>query len=386
MFRDKIYRHFFSELSKHFFIVIVALSTIVWAVQSVNFLDLIVEDGHSVALYLKYSFLNVTKIVTKFIPLSFLVSLIFTIGKFESDSELMALWTSGLSKVKIANFFFKVSVLVTFLQLFLACVLNPAVLNHSRGLIKSSDINFVSGTIKTNQFNDTIEGLTIFAEGKNKNGEFENIFIRDDSKILKGFDNNKDTSNITIFARKAKLIDTGNSMLALQEGSIQSENKDGKIKSVDFSKTQLNLSGMKTKSIIQAKVQETNTINLIKCLLINNKDFESREKRIINCPDRDKIEVLAEINRRFGMPLYIPIIALMCSFLLVNREESRYNNLYKYVFGGSAFFILVIAEILVRYSGISYYYSIIYYLFPLLLMPVLYLGIVRKFYFENLKN
>ena len=386
MFRDKIYRHFFSELSKHFFIVIVALSTIVWAVQSVNFLDLIVEDGHSVALYLKYSFLNVTKIVTKFIPLSFLVSLIFTIGKFESDSELMALWTAGLSKVKIANFFFKVSILVTLLQLFLACILNPAVLNHSRSLIKSSDINFVTGTIKTNQFNDTIEGLTIFAEGKNENGEFENIFIRDDSKILKGFDNNKDTSNITIFAKKAKLIDTGNSMLALQEGSIQSENKEGKIKSVDFSKTKLNLSGMKTKSIIQAKVQETNTINLIRCLLIKNQDFENRKKRIINCPDRDKIEVLAEINRRFGMPLYIPIVALLCSFLLINREESKYNNLYKYAFGGSAFFILVIAEILVRYSGISFYYSIIYYLFPLLLMPVLYLGIVRKFYYENLRN
>ena len=386
MFRDKIYRHFFSELSKHFFIVIVALSTIVWAVQSVNFLDLIVEDGHSVALYLKYSFLNVTKIVTKFIPLSFLVSLIFTIGKFESDSELMALWTAGLSKVKIANFFFKVSILVTLLQLFLACILNPAVLNHSRSLIKSSDINFVTGTIKTNQFNDTIEGLTIFAEGKNEDGEFENIFIRDDSKILKGFDNNKDTSNITIFAKKAKLIDTGNSMLALQEGSIQSENKEGKIKSVDFSKTKLNLSGMKTKSIIQAKVQETNTINLIRCLLIKNQDFENRKKRIINCPDRDKIEVLAEINRRFGMPLYIPIVALLCSFLLINREESKYNNLYKYAFGGSAFFILVIAEILVRYSGISFYYSIIYYLFPLLLMPVLYLGIVRKFYYENLRN
>ena len=56
MFSDKIYRHFFSELSKHFFIVLFKLSAIVWAVQSVNFLDLIVEDGHSVALYLKYSF------------------------------------------------------------------------------------------------------------------------------------------------------------------------------------------------------------------------------------------------------------------------------------------------------------------------------------------
>ena len=106
MFSDKIYRHFFSELSKHFFIVLFALSAVVWAVQSVNFLDLIVEDGHSIGLYLKYSFLNVIKILTKFIPLSFLVSLIITIEKFDSDNELMVLWTSGLSKIDIIKFFF----------------------------------------------------------------------------------------------------------------------------------------------------------------------------------------------------------------------------------------------------------------------------------------
>ena len=45
--------------------VLFALSAVVWAVQSVNFLDLIVEDGHSVALYIKYSSLNVVKILTE---------------------------------------------------------------------------------------------------------------------------------------------------------------------------------------------------------------------------------------------------------------------------------------------------------------------------------
>ena len=107
MFSDKIYRHFFSELSKHFLIVLFALSAIVWSVQSVNFLDLIVEDGHSVGLYLKYSLMNVVKILTKFIPLSFLISLIITIEKFDNDNELMALWTAGLSKIKIINFFLR---------------------------------------------------------------------------------------------------------------------------------------------------------------------------------------------------------------------------------------------------------------------------------------
>ncbi len=382
MFSDKIYRHFFSELSKHFLIVLFALSVIVWAVQSVNFLDLIVEDGHSVALYLKYSMLNVVKILTKFIPLSFLISLIVTIEKFDNDNELMALWTAGLSKVKIVNFFFKVSLLVTVLQLFLACLVNPTILNHSRSLVKSSDINFVASTIKTNQFNDTVEGLTIFAEEKTDDGFFKNIFIRDESKILKSLDSDQNTSNLTIFAKKAKLFDdNGANALVLHEGTIHSEKKEGKIKVVDFRKTRLNLSGMKTKSITQPKVQETKSQILIKCFLRNN-----NEKKLLNCPDQEKIEVLSEINRRFGMPLYVPFVALLCSFILINREESKFSGLYKYIYGGLSFTILIVAEILVRYSGLSYYYSIIYYLFPVIFIPLLYLEILRKFSFENYRK
>ena len=382
MFSDKIYRHFFSELSKHFLIVLFALSVIVWAVQSVNFLDLIVEDGHSVALYLKYSMLNVVKILTKFIPLSFLISLIVTIEKFDNDNELMALWTAGLSKVKIVNFFFKVSLLVTVLQLFLACLVNPTILNHSRSLVKSSDINFVTSTIKTNQFNDTVEGLTIFAEEKTDDGFFKNIFIRDESKILKSLDSDQNTSNLTIFAKKAKIFDdNGANALVLHEGTIHSEKKEGKIKVVDFKKTRLNLSGMKTKSITQPKVQETKSQILIKCFLRNN-----NEKKLLNCPDQEKIEVLSEINRRFGMPLYVPFVALLCSFILINREESKFSGLYKYIYGGLSFTILIVAEILVRYSGLSYYYSLIYYLFPVIFIPLLYLEILRKFSFENYRK
>ena len=378
MFSDKIYKHFFSELSKHFFIVLFALTIIVWTVQSVNFLDLIVEDGHSIGLYLKFSLLNVIKIITKFIPLSFLVSIIFTIQKFDSDNELMALWTAGLSKIKIINFFFKVSILVTLLQLILACLVNPTLLNHSRSLIKSSNINFVTSTIKTNQFNDTVEGLTIFVEEKTDNGSFKNILIRDESKIIKSLDNDKDSGNLTIFAKRAKLFDSENSLLVLEDGTMHSENKKGEIKVVDFKKTRLNLSGMKTKSIIQTKVQETRSDYLLKCLIKIND-----QEKLLNCPEKRKIEVLAEINRRFGMPLYVPFVALLCSFLLINREESKYAGMYKYYYGSMSLLILVMAEILVRYSGFSYYYSLIYYLFPVIFMPILYLEPPRLTPLEN---
>ena len=63
------------EQIKSFFLILFSLSLIAWTVRSVNFLDLIVESGYSTKTYFTYSMLNLTNIVTKFIPLSFLISL-----------------------------------------------------------------------------------------------------------------------------------------------------------------------------------------------------------------------------------------------------------------------------------------------------------------------
>ena len=96
--------------------------------------------------------------------------------------------------------------------------------------------------------------------------------------------------------------------------------------------------------------------------------------------------VLSEINRRFGMPLYIPVITLIVCFLLNQRNENRFKNYFKYIYAIIAFLILVVAEILVKYSGKSFNNSLIYYFTPLLLMPIIYLEIIRNFLYENLRK
>ena len=95
---------------------------------------------------------------------------------------------------------------------------------------------------------------------------------------------------------------------------------------------------------------------------------------------------MSEFNRRFGMPLYIPYVALLSSFLLISRNDSKRKGIYKYFYFGGAFVTLVMAEILVRYSGKSLTYSMLYYLVPIISIPILYLILFRKFYFENLKG
>ncbi len=384
MLSNKIYKHFFFELSRYFFLVLFTFSIIVWTVQAVNFLDLIVDDRHGVWVYLNYSLLNVPKILTKFIPLSFFIALFITILKFEEENEFMILWTAGLNKINIVNFFFKVSILVTVLQLFFAGIVNPKFLNYSRSLIKSSNLDYVSTMIKSNRFNDTIEGLTIYVEKKDENGLLKNIFIRDDGQVLKSLENSEDTNNVTIIAKEGKIIGRSNgNYLSLKNGTIQKENEKKEIQSINFIKTNMLLEGLKTKSITMPKVQETSTKTLLECVFRKKDEVQ----KLLNCPKtKSKVDTLGEINRRFGMPLYIPAMSLILSFLLISRTESKRKNLYKYLYFATGFTILVTAEILVRYSGKSFLYSNMYYLIPLLSMPLLYLLLFRNFYNENLKD
>ena len=81
MLQNKIYQNFIKEILKTFLVILFGLSLIAWTVRAVNFLDLIVESGYSVSTYFQYSFLNLFAILTKFIPLAFLLSLMIFIAK-----------------------------------------------------------------------------------------------------------------------------------------------------------------------------------------------------------------------------------------------------------------------------------------------------------------
>ena len=107
--KNKIYRYFFSEFIRYFTVTLFALTSIIWTIQAVNFLDLVTDDGHAFRIYLFYSFLTIPKIITKLIPFSFLIASILTILKLEKDNELIILWTSGLNKIRIVNLIFYIS-------------------------------------------------------------------------------------------------------------------------------------------------------------------------------------------------------------------------------------------------------------------------------------
>ena len=373
--KKTIYKYIFYEFLRYFATSLFTLAAIVWTVQAVNFLDLVTDDGHSFSIYFMYSILTSSKVLTKLIPFCFLIAIVLTIIKLEKDNELIALWTAGLNKIFIVNHIILISLIIMFLQLLLTVSLNPTLLNLSRSLLKNSELQFVSAMFKKKVFNDSVKGLTIFIEEKTDKNTYKNIFIRDQNRIL----STVGTKSSTIIAKSGYMSDD-EKVLFLFNGTIQKVSDNGNINIIKFEKTSFNIAKVSTKSISQPKMQETSTILILRCLAgINIVSHNCTTSK------RTEMDTKIEINKRIGMPLFIPLIALVCSFLLTSQRNKKINYFNTYFYPITSVLILAAAEISVRYSGASWNHTYIYYLFPIGMLPLVYYALIRKFKYENLQ-
>lgn len=374
--KKTIYTYFFNEFIRYFIIVIFALAAITWTIQAVNLLDLVTDDGHAFGIYFLYSSLTLVKIVTKLFPFSFLIATLLTISKFEKDNELIILWTSGLNKIHIVNLVFRISLIIMIVQLVLSSIINPISLNYGRSLVKNSQLQFIPSLLIERQFNDTVKGLTIFVDEKEESGNYKNIFIRDDGKIL----TNISSGASTIFA-KSGYVSKDDKNLILINGNIQRSESDGTINIITFAKTSINLSGLSTKTISDPKIQEISTYEIIRCMTLQFLEKDTKSCRY----GKNYTDTKIEINKRLGMPFYIPLISLICCFLLSTRRDKKISYYNNYIYFSISFIILVISEISVRYSGLSWTYTALYYIIPILLIPVFYFLLIKTFKYENLE-
>ena len=158
--------------------------------------------------------------------------------------------------------------------------------------------------------------------------------------------------------------------MILFNGLIQTLDKKNEINNVNFEKTELSIDRFSTRTITQPKIQETSSFLLFKCI----KNSFSQD-----CVFKDNKKIVIEnLSRRVGMPLYIPLISVLASFLLVYRKENKYNFLSKYIIFILAFIILIFAEILLKYTGFSLTNFAIYFLSPIVLLIILYSVLLKK--------
>ena len=364
-----IFRKLLLDCFVFFLLSLFGISAIIWVFQAVNFLDIMIEDGRNYNIYLSYTLLNFPKIIGRILPFALFFSFSYIFIKYETNNEFIIFWNHGINKFSIINFFFRFSILITCLQVILLSFIVPKSQEIARSLLRSSDVDYFQGLIKPKKFNDTIKDLTIFAEEKNSDEEFKNIYIK------KKTSNNK--FQIT-FAKKGVFELRGNNkILVLYDGQTLNNNK-GQITNFNFSKSDFGLSNMDSHLVTHRKLQEQPTTILINCLKATN----TKEKlEILNCDPSNLRNVYKELFKRLIAPLYLPLLILISLMLiLISKENSSYskNKFSVYIIG---FLIIILSEI-----SLGYINNDIYRNFSLLILPIILIIFFYCFFAYKLKS
>ena len=337
MFKNKLNNYFIAEILKSYAFVLAALSFLIWITQSARFLYLITDMGLSMKVYLPYIIYQFPKIISQMMLISLLISLFISIIKFQNNKEMEIYWLSGISKKTIVWTILKVSLLPTFIAFFLYVYLAPMTGLISRSILANSEFTFVNALVKKNNFNAPFENLTVYVGENDNRGNLEKIYL---------FETNK-----TIIAKKGRVLNINEkNYLELIDGFVHEKNENSKIKIIKFKKTLYDFTKYKTNLTTYPKLQERNIL-----WLFNN--FQITDVR--------KEETLSEIHKRIFKPLFIPIIALMCCFILYgNNEKFNLVKLRFTVFTLTVLFIIFL-EILISLSSSSTFFQYFLYSLPM---------------------
>ena len=370
-----IFKKLSNEILIFFLISSLALTLIVWVIQAVNYLDIVTEDGHSFGVYFNYTALSLPKLFSQLIPFVFFLSVFYIIIVYEEKNQLLVFWSHGISKKKFIDQLIKFSLFFLIIQLLLATIVVPYTSNKSRSFIRSSTLDFFPNLIKPRKFIDTVEGLTIFIESKNKEGIYKNIILKDIAN----------SNNVqTIIAQTGRIVSLkSKKMLLLNNGQIIQTNSKKEITTFNFKQTQFDLSKYSTKTTKTPKIQELETAKLLRCALYLFNNFES-ELRIKNltCEKSFLVNIIQELFKRIYLPFYIILITLTSSLLVLRSKNTPNHSFYKTMIFLTGVALLVVSEILLKFTGMNYLNNLLFLLFPIFSYIVIYQYINLKIKFN----
>ena len=358
-----IFLKFAKDTSVFFMIMCLTIGLIVWTLQAVNYFDFVTQDGHGLKTYFSYILLNFPKIIHRIIPFIFFISLFYIITEYENRNEMLIFWTFGISKINFANKVVLLSLFLTFVQIWIGGFFSPLSQYKAREYLKNSNIDFFTSLIKEGKFINAVEGLTIFIDKKNTNGTYSNIFLDDSSQ----------SSSRMIYAKNGVLLDNERKKIfRLYDGRILDKEKT-KINSFKFEQIDFNLADYSTNTILNPKIQELPSKELISCAfkIINNRVIEYSD--LFLCEKNILKDILQELFKRFYKPLYLPVIAILSCFLvIVPRNNINYEKNRKIIFL-ITFLFLIISEASLRYSTISNLTTLLYLILPWISFFIIYL-------------
>jgi lipopolysaccharide export system permease protein len=217
--------------------VTVAFSVAVWLIQSLRLIDLIVNRGLSVGLFLYLAVLILPRLAEVVIPIAVFVAVLFIYNKLTIESELVVMRAAGVSQSGLARPALLTGVVAMIVLAALSLEIVPAANRTFKDLQFQIRNRFASVLIQDGVFNTLSDQLMVYDMARNEVGDLMGLVIYD------ARDPNKP---VTIFAERGAFADTpeGPRLLLVNGTRQQRDESNGHLSVLTFEKYTLDLSDL----------------------------------------------------------------------------------------------------------------------------------------------
>ena len=220
-----------------------------WLTQSLRFVDLIVNRGLGVGMFVYLSSLLLPSLVAVILPVGMFVSVVFAYNRMTWDSEIIILSNSGLSRLQIMRPVITLALLVMIIGYSIAFYIMPASYRKFKDMQAYIRDNYASVLLQEGVFNTMIDGVTVY------------IRARDDSGLLKGIlvhDSRNPKQPITMMAEQGQLMNTptGAQFLLINGNRQEMNTEEREVSILHFDRYAMELSMFNAPPGIRAREAE----------------------------------------------------------------------------------------------------------------------------------
>ena len=285
------------------------LVALIWLTQSLRFVELVVNRGLSLGVFLQLTGLLVPNFVAVILPITTFVVVQFIYQRLAGDRELTVMRAAGLSPFALARPALILAALIVGLSYLLNLWLVPTSFTAFREYQFEIRNRLAAFLLQEGVFTPVSDDLTVYIRGREQDGTLRGVLVEDARQR---------NSRATILAESGRLVDGPQGpRVVLRNGSRQEiDRATGRLNVLTFAENSVDLAS-RTKSE-EVRYRDSTEMSLDELL---NPD------PAINARDHGKL--LVEAHRRLSAPLTALSFTLVALLSVLTGAFRRHGNVLR---------------------------------------------------------
>lgn len=299
-----IQRYLWSQAFWPTLLTLAALALLALLTQSLQTLDLIVENRQSALTFLKITGLALPQLIGIILPLAVFMAALYALNRMNGDSEIIVAKAAGASPWQIGSPLVRLGIMAMIAHLVITLAIQPLSFREMRQEVLKVRTDLASQLVQPGEFVTPARDLTIYARDLNAGGELSDVIIHDA----------RDAEDVITHIARTGIVQRtpAGAALLLSDGTVQQGFEDGTLDVVEFEDYRLDLS--------DAFAFDTN-------LRLKPSDMFLHE---LLRPDprnfvygTQKQEMAAEGHARLAAPLYNVALVMLALCFMIRGEHLR---------------------------------------------------------------